>query len=497
MLLTDDLLLNYKRCQRRVFLDKYQDRSKRDPERDFLDKLRSENQKHIAQVIANRVYHRPDAPWSDWQTRAKQTKSLMAQGVDCIYQGILWQSTSPELQLLLANLTGQVVEINWQGMTLVGQPTLLVKQPGWSEFGNWFYSPINIKLGRRPKAEYKLISAFHGYLLAAIQGVLPDKWELILKDINHYPVEQEIWLNRLQEVLEQCTQMLYSHQEPEVFISRQRCSLCQWYSYCHNVAQSTQHLCLVPGITPRRYEQLKELGINSLNSLAFTSITQISEDVDQEITAQLKQQARSILENIPLIKSTASTSTLIPTAPIELYFDIEAEPERSLDYLLGVLLVNRLTNEQNFYAFLAQTPEEEELAWQQFLQFIDIYADAPIFHFSGYELETIKRLGELYQTPSSQVEAVINRLVDLHEQVMLAVTFPVESYSLKSLANWIGFEWRDQGVSGDQSICWYDQWLKTKQPELLESILRYNEDDCRATYVLKEWLVNFLVNELN
>ena len=494
MLLTDELLLNYKRCQRRAFLDKYEDRSKQDPERDFLDKLKEENQRHIAQVLVDRVYHQPDAPWSDWHARASQTQSLMAQGVDCIYQGLLWQSTNQELKLLLENLTGEVVEIYWQGMTLVGQPSLLIKQPGWSEFGNWFYSPINIKLGRRPKPEYKLISAFHGYLLAAIQGVLPDKWQLILKDLQSYVVEQEIWLNRLQGVLNQCTNMLHFHQEPEVFISRQRCSLCQWYSYCHDIAQSTQHLCLVPGVTPRRYDQLKELGISSLHDLASTSITQISEEVDAEMTAQLKQQARSIVEDIPLTKATLSNAMSIPTTPIELYFDIEAEPERGLDYLLGVLLIDRRTNEQKFHYFLAKQPEEEIIIWQQFLDFIELYPDARIFHFSGYELETIKRLGELYQTPSSRVNQVINRLVDLHEQVLLSVTFPVESYSLKSLANWIGFTWHDQGVSGDQSICWYDQWLKTQQPELLTSILRYNEDDCRATYVLKDWLVNFLAN---
>jgi uncharacterized protein len=41
-------------------------------------------------------------------------------------------------------------------------------------------------------------------------------------------------------------------------------------------------------------------------------------------------------------------------------------------------------------------------------------------------------------------------------------------------------------------VCLYDQWLKTSDRTLLEVILRYNEDDCRATQKLKEWLVCFV-----
>lgn len=47
-------------------------------------------------------------------------------------------------------------------------------------------------------------------------------------------------------------------------------------------------------------------------------------------------------------------------------------------------------------------------------------------------------------------------------------------------------------MSGDQCVCWYDDWLKTGERSFIDSILRYNEDDCRATYRLKEWLWEFL-----
>jgi uncharacterized protein len=287
--------------------------------------------------------------------------------------------------------------------------------------------------------------------------------------------------------------MLSQQQEPEVFISRQRCNLCHWYSHCYAIAQSQQHLSLVPGVTPNRYEYLQTIGVATLESLATAYHLNMEEVMGVEVAAQLQQQALSLLENRAILKVNPARSLkpIIPTAVIELYFDIEAEPELNLDFLLGVLLINHQAGTEQFYAFLAEKPEDEVQVWQQFINLVSIYTDAPIFHFSEYEVETIKRLAKLYQNPPQEIELLLSRLVDLHHLVTNTVILPVESYSLKSLGNWLGFEWRDRGISGDQSVCWYDSWLQTGDRSLLEAILRYNEDDCRATRHLKDWLVQF------
>jgi predicted RecB family nuclease len=206
------------------------------------------------------------------------------------------------------------------------------------------------------------------------------------------------------------------------------------------------------------------------------------------------QQAKSVLEQraILLPPEFLNPASQLPTAPIELYFDIEAEPSLNLDYLLGVLVIDRQAKTEKFYPLVAEHPDQEALIWQQFLDLVWTYPEAPIFHFSNYEMDTIKRLGKLYQTPSEQVNPVLDRLVDMHQQVTEKVTLPVEGYSLKALASWMGFTWRDPQANGSQSICWYDEWLKTSDRALLDAILRYNEDDCRATYEVKDWLVGFL-----
>ena len=500
MLITDNVLLNYKRCNRRTFLEVYGNSQQKDPEKDFLLKLKKENQLHILKVIQSRslLITQPQASIRNWQQCARQTIALMERGVDCIGRGVLslnflqWQTvTNSEIVLSSGDR-------EFDNPIFIASPTLLVKQPGKSRFGDWQYLPINIKLGRRPKPEYKLIASFHAQMLGAIQGTIPNYSRLILKSHNDYDVNLDYWLTNMQNIVAECLQMLAERYKPEVFISRQRCSLCHWYSYCYDVAKRERHLSLIPGITPKRYEQLKEIGIANLATLATTSATELNNIIGNGVGSQLKQQVDAILQRRAIVKSdyNLTAKNLIPTANIEFYFDIEAEPERGIDYLLGIVLVDRINKTEKFYAFLAETPEDEAIIWQQFLNCVSLYPTAPIFHYSEYEVDTIVRLAKLYHTPHDLTQALLSRLVDLHQRVIESVVLPVESYSLKSLANWIGFYWRDEAAGGDLCVCWYDRWLATGDRLWLEAILDYNEDDCRATFYLKNWLVEFLASEI-
>ena len=505
MLITDHLLLNYKRCNRRTFLEIYGNPQQKDPEKDFLLKLKREHQTHISNVIKARAldYHQPKVAQKDWQLRAQQTWELMKQGVDCIFQGTLsltfleWQAALED-KIFLAQLQDRQQDL-LSTVIFTAEPSLLIKQPGKSRFGNWQYIPVNIKLGRRAKPEYKLIAAFHAQILGIIQGTIPTRSQLILREHNDYFINLDHWLIRMQHIVAECLAMLATQQEPEVFISRQRCSLCNWHGHCYGMAQSEQHLSLVPGVTPKRYGYLQEMGITSVESLVDVTETRLGEMVGYDVARQLKEQIVALQCDRAIVKSSFDLINTQPiaTGAIELYFDIEAEPERQIDYLLGVLLVDRAENTEQFYAFLAEKPEDEGKIWQQFLNFTTLYTEAPIFHYSEYEVDTIKRLASLYNTPRAVTKRLLSRFVDLHQWVTRSVVFPVESYSLKALANWIGFYWREHQGSGDQSVCWYDQWLNTQDRALLELILSYNEDDCRATRCLKDWLLDFLESQRN
>jgi uncharacterized protein len=497
MLLNAELLLQYQRCKRRPYLDTYGDKRKRDTPSELLLKLNQERLTHQRTVLEQLNYQQPKYSPRDWRGGAMATMELMQQGVDCIYQGVL-----------LATYR--------ESYTLLSCPDLLIKQPGKSSFGDWIYLPANIELGKRPKQEYQVVAAFHALVLAAVQGVIPNTaWLLLRGNMGTYrpphAVDLEKWIPQTQSILKEFIDSLEAPEAPEVFISRQRCNLCRWYSQCYAVAQSQRHLSLLPGVTPTRYTQLQALDVTTVESLANTSPCELENlpGFDGEVAPKLIVQAQAVLEKRPLIldypanpvgykSRLISKNTDISTynfAPVELYFDIEAQPELNLDYLLGVLVVDRQTNRENFYSFLAETPEEEAFIWQEFLDLVWQYPQAPIFHFCSYEVDTVKRLAKLYRTPRSHIEPLLTRFVDIYEHVTQTVALPVESYALKAIARWLGFEWRDPEASGAKCIYWYDEWLNTGDRALLDIIQRYNEDDCRATRNIKDWLVNFLQAE--
>jgi uncharacterized protein len=91
MLLTDDLLLDYKRCQRRAYLNLYGDSRDKDPERDFRLLLRLESRDHVRTVLRESYPHHL-VPSTDRRERgalARETENLMRRGVPCIFQGVL------------------------------------------------------------------------------------------------------------------------------------------------------------------------------------------------------------------------------------------------------------------------------------------------------------------------------------------------------------------------------------------------------------------------
>jgi len=479
--LTDDLLFSFQRCHRRAYLDVFGYNSSQDPPSDYLLKLRQDSFAHQLEVLSHQPSAQPTYLQGDWQKGAEATLKLMQQGVERIGRGVLLHSSA--------------------GVQLVSCPDLLIRQPGNSIWGNWLYVPAEIRLGKRPKLDYQIKAAFHAYVLAAVQGAWPETSWLMLRQRGVYAVDLVELLPKMQVVLDDCIETLVARQEPEVFITHSRCNLCHWFSHCYEVAQSQQHLSLLPGVTPSRYTHLKLLNLTSVESLAAASVKQLEHlpGFGSAVAHKLIQQAQATLQNraIAISHTPASQHPLLtemelPTASVELYFDIEAAPEYNVIYLHGVLVVDRRNATETFHPLLAKSPEDEHVVWQQFLDLVWTYPEAPIFHFCPYEAQTIKRLGELYRTPYQRIEPLFNRMVDLHERVTRVVTLPVESYALKPIAKWLGFNWRNPEANGAQSIYWYSQWMQTGDRSYLEDILQYNEDDCRATYQVKDWLAHFV-----
>ncbi|MEL6938056.1 MAG: TM0106 family RecB-like putative nuclease [Cyanobacteria bacterium J06598_1] len=472
------MLFQYRRCARRTYLDTYGDSTLKDPPSDYFTKLRQDSADHRQSILDQFApLSRPDYPKYDWEAGADATYRLMCEGADAIHRGVLM--------------------VQGPGDTFYRtEPDLLVKQSGNSWLGDWYYVPYNVKLGKKPKPEYQLVAAFNAYLLAEIQGVWPETAGLFLKE-RQYSVNLERYVPKLQDALDDGHSVMSAAEAPEVFISRNRCSLCPWLSHCYAEAKATDHLSLLPGVTLPRYPTLVALGLTTAEALAKVDSTRLTDALGTEhhISKNLIYQAQATARNIAVPRLHTGYFPLepdqVPTTDIELYFDIEAAPDKDLIYLHGVLVVDSHSQEKNFHALVAEAPADEAQAWFEFLALVDSYPDAPVYHFCPYEAQTVARLGQLYGSNGVDIDQLLTRFVDIHKRIVDTVALPVESYALKHLARWMGFEWRDEDANGAQSICWYDDWLNSGDRTHLDTILRYNEDDCEATYRVKDWLVNF------
>ena len=80
--------------------------------------------------------------------------------------------------------------------------------------------------------------------------------------------------------------------------------------------------------------------------------------------------------------------------------------------------------------------------------------------------------------------------IDLHELAKRQIQTE-GPLGLKQLAGAAGFAWRDPSPSGEASIGWYEVATRGSGEEAAASrtrLLEYNEDDCRATKALRDWL---------
>ena len=296
-LIEDSTLFTFLRCPRRAYLNTYGDASLQAEPSDYLMKLKGDSAVHRQTVLTEfSPIHRPSRHGDNLTAKAQATYDLMQQGVEHICRGT-------------------VAAINQAGtLGYVSQPDLWIKQAGTSWLGDWYYVPLDIKLGKKPKQEYQLTAAFHAYVLAAWQGVIPLEAHLRLRE-RHYAIDLEKQWPTLLELLEKCETVLTAEHTPDVFISRSRCDMCVWLNHCYDVAQSQNHLSLLPGVTLNRYRHLDKLGLTTVETLARNQPATLAQasGFELKVAEKLVHQAQAKLSGSAIARTDANNCfTLSP-----------------------------------------------------------------------------------------------------------------------------------------------------------------------------------------
>jgi predicted RecB family nuclease len=164
--------------------------------------------------------------------------------------------------------------------------------------------------------------------------------------------------------------------------------------------------------------------------------------------------------------------------------DIEGTPDQGSYYLIGLLISNG--DEQLFYSFWADSLNDERVIWNGFINEVNKYPAAPIYHYGAYDSKAIDILKKRYGKDSDKVS---ERLVNVNSFIYGKVYFPVKSNVLKELGAFVGAVWTHPNSSGLQSLVWRYHWSNSQNSDYRKILLNYNEEDCKALYLLTKELL--------
>ncbi|HET7044817.1 MAG TPA: TM0106 family RecB-like putative nuclease, partial [Gaiellaceae bacterium] len=410
----------------------------------------------------------------EWERAARETVDAMRDGREVIYQAAF-------------------VDGVWRGLA-----DFVVRQPDGT------YEATDTKLARHPKPYFVIQLCFYSEQIGRIQGRPPERMHVVLGTGETASFRLDDFRAYYRRVRDRFLDAVTEPQETEPYPC-DHCSLCSFLPLCEEWWEERDHLVRVAGIRRDQIARLGAAGIGTLRELGEA-------DADAEVPrlagvtfAKLRGQAALQLEHRLSGKHRAQTLepepgrgfALLPKpSPGDLFFDIEGDPfwetGRGLEYLLG--LTELSGGRPRFHAIWAHDRDEEKRAFEQLVELVHqrLRADPGlhVYHYAPYEPSALKRLAMQYGTCEEEVDELLRRqvLVDLYAVVRQGLRISHPRYSLKNVEQF--FMKREAELrAGDDSILLYERWRDERDPQILQKIADYNEEDCLSTYLLREWLL--------
>lgn len=452
----------------------------------YAELLRRKGQEHEQAFLAtlraagHRVVEvRMDAA-RDFEAGTRRTAEAMQAGADYVYQAVFFAG-------------------GWRGIA-----DFLERIDRPSALGAWSYQVLDTKLARHPRPEHALQLSFYSLALEETQQLAPDLAYVVLGSRERVPIRLADVTAYFRRVRGRFGAAVEAQPETGPYPCH-HCSFCDFRELCDDRLEREDHVVRVAGIHRGQVKRLFAGGISTLTALAETPRgtpvakipTSTLEALREQAGLQLIRQRSGTLEWRALdVEPGRGFAALPPRSAGDLVFDLEGhpffEPARGLEYLFGVLLLDGA--DPRYEAFWAHDREGERRAFEALVDLVHArlvrHPDLHVYHFSGSEPSTFKRLMAEHSTREAQVDDLLRRqvFVDLHAIVRRALRAGVPSYSLKDVEALFGFTRSGPVQSGTQAILHYERWLGQRSPVLLEEIEAYNREDCRSTLGLLEWL---------
>ncbi len=391
----------------------------------------------------------------------------------------------------------------WRGVA-----DFLEKVPGTTDLGDWGYEPVDTKLARKEAlAHHVLQLAFYADAIAAIQGSLPEHVHVELGsglretvrtfEVIHYARTQKARLERF--VKEPTETIAYPNAH---------CAICAHRATCEKQWREDDHPSFVAWIRRSHVLDLArhEPPVTTLSALAALPEGATIRGIKEQSFAEIRRQAQLQVATAAEGKTTWEFRErepqcgfdLLPTPSIgDIYLDLEGDPvwrpDRSLVFLFGWIEQDD-SDEWVYRTEWAHDERSERDAYDRLVAYIrsrrELHPDMHVFHYSHAETSM---LGTIVVSDLEEVEAfedlVASRVfVDLYKVVRQGLRIGLESYGLKRVERLAGFVRTADVDGGSDAVVLYENWLQVGEDGLLELIASYNEEDCRATRAVHNWL---------
>lgn len=437
----------------------------------YLDRLRAQGKGVVEIGIEGR----------DFGEAARETEAAMRAAAEVIYQAVF------------------LVD-GWRGLA-----DFLERVERETDLGPWGYEAVDTKLARAEKPNYILQLCFYSEGIARIQGKDPEEIHVVLGTKERRSFRLSDFAAYYRRARRAFLDAVATGRPTEPY-PVEHCSLCDFRGVCNERWDAVDHLVRVAGIRRDQIERLKAAEISTLAGLAaaptgirFARMHPATfETLRSQAGLQALRRSTGLLEPelLPLEEGRGFALLPRPSAG-DVVLDFEGdpfwEPARGLEFLFGVLTVEE--GGAVYRPFWAHDPPGERRALEAFADLVherlERRPEMHVYHFASYEPTAVKRLMGEHGTREDAVDDLLRRriFVDLHRVVRQAMRIGVESYSLKELEPLYGFERRADVRSGGEAFVDYERWIETGDGELLAGIAAYNEEDCRSTLALRDWLV--------
>ncbi|KGF96241.1 DNA repair enzyme [Prochlorococcus marinus str. MIT 9302] len=380
-------------------------------------------------------------------------------------------------------------------------PQLLLKTKGISKWGSYKYLPAVYRLGHKTTKEHLFDLTFSSILLGTFQESKIEKGLVISSYGNKVNVE-EVYFNK--KLINKVLNVLLSLHEslegfiPEITHDRKKCTICSWQNFCDKEAKENGYLTDIDGIGSKTASLLKTNGISNTQKLASYNEKELGDKLSifneqkHEKASKFIKQAQAYIygETFCISNNNYSDDLLEKTASGFYVFDIESNPDDKHDFLYGFLKVNNLLQkkEELIYEPILNLKNNKEESYRQIIKILFSQKEWPVLHYGETEKIAIINIAKNLNFSFEEIDSLTSRFIDLHTLIRKSWILPLKNYGLKTVSNWLGFEWVQKNVSGSKALYWWIQYQITENEIFLKKIIQYNKDDCLATLKIAEYL---------